>query len=248
MTYKHWLLSILGVFILSSCAAQQQMPADVFSPSGVLWNAIPMYGYPEYERPERLKKTDQELITTAVSAAGSREKASRLASQEGWRQLVANKPDVAMRRFNQAWLLDPENYSLYWGFAAVLSAQDKESKALVFYEKALALIDEEQRKPTLLLNLAQTYSLEGARALDQADKSMAKVFFEKANQRFGESVRLRPGYGRAYRAWAESLFVEEDYAKSWAMVKVLRQLGEPGELESLKPFLQELSRQMPEPQ
>jgi Flp pilus assembly protein TadD len=36
---------------------------------------------------------------------------------QGWDAFQNGDMDVAIRRFNQAWLLDPENGEIYWGFA-----------------------------------------------------------------------------------------------------------------------------------
>jgi Flp pilus assembly protein TadD len=36
---------------------------------------------------------------------------------QGWDAFEKGNMDVAVRRFNQAWLLDPENPEIYWGFA-----------------------------------------------------------------------------------------------------------------------------------
>jgi len=36
---------------------------------------------------------------------------------QGWDAFSKGDMDVAIRRFNQAWLLDPENGDIYWGFA-----------------------------------------------------------------------------------------------------------------------------------
>jgi Flp pilus assembly protein TadD len=36
---------------------------------------------------------------------------------QGWDMFEKGDMDVAIRRFNQAWLLDPENPEIYWGFA-----------------------------------------------------------------------------------------------------------------------------------
>jgi Flp pilus assembly protein TadD len=36
---------------------------------------------------------------------------------QGWDMFEKGNMDVAIRRFNQAWLLDPENPEIYWGFA-----------------------------------------------------------------------------------------------------------------------------------
>jgi Tfp pilus assembly protein PilF len=45
---------------------------------------------------------------------------------------------MAMRRFNQAWLLDSNNAEVYAGFAAVLHDQGKNCEAMKMMEDALS--------------------------------------------------------------------------------------------------------------
>ncbi len=46
-----------------------------------------------------------------------------------WEKLNAGDSTTAMKRFNQAWLLDPSNPQVFKGFAAVLRKQGKSQDA-----------------------------------------------------------------------------------------------------------------------
>jgi uncharacterized protein (TIGR02145 family) len=80
-------------------------------------NLKPMYG--EIPQSEAYKKIDEDFIGSAVALSGSREKASESFIKKSWAYLYHDSIDLAMRRFNQAWLLNPDNPDSYFGFAAI---------------------------------------------------------------------------------------------------------------------------------
>ena len=107
-----WLLGCTGIVMsliaVSGCAT---------GPTEQRIDNIPMYGQPEIPRPDFLKKADEDFIKQATSAIGSREAASKAWYAEAERFMSQGNLDFAMRRYNQSWLLDPNNYQPYWGFA-----------------------------------------------------------------------------------------------------------------------------------
>ena len=73
--------------------------------------------------------------------------------------------DIAMRRFNEAWLLNPKNYQAFWGFGAVLSEQGKLVEAIEQLETARELIDDPKQRVALLSDLGSgAFELWGAAA------------------------------------------------------------------------------------
>jgi tetratricopeptide (TPR) repeat protein len=204
-------------------------------------NLLPMYGYPDIEKPAALKKADEEFIKEVVGKEGAREEAGKRFAGEAWRHLSKGDGANAMRRFNQSWLLNPNSYHPYWGFGVLLLALRKPSEAATHFEKALSLIDEEGERPRLLSDASKAYSIQGAQA---TDKMKAGEFFGTANSLLNEAIKLDPKYGNAYRNWAVSLYYEGNYEKAWEMVKNSRGLGGQ-ELSS--DFINMLSEKMPEP-
>ena len=68
-------------------------------------------------------------------------------SESGWKNFYQNNFDISMRRFNQAWLYNPKNPLVYWGFAVIMAERAKHgqplenlSDAISFFEKAISII------------------------------------------------------------------------------------------------------------
>src|SRR6266545_4068224 len=91
---------------------------------------LPMFGQPKIARPDNLKHADEAFIRDTTLRYGSRQAASNALATQGWAAIRAKQGDVAMQRFNQAWLLNPKNYSVFWGFGAVLSERGKLADAI----------------------------------------------------------------------------------------------------------------------
>jgi tetratricopeptide (TPR) repeat protein len=137
-------IASLAVFWVSGAVAQSDGDATA---------RLPMYGQPEIARSEDLKKTDEAFIRDATFRFGSRGAASRTLSDQGWTNMRQGMLDVAMRRFNEAWLLNPKNYQAFWGFGAVLSEQGKLTAAIEQLETARELVDEPKQKVSQLAGL-----------------------------------------------------------------------------------------------
>lgn len=230
MKFRNILFSIVTAIILTACASA---PPPI--------NLLPMYGYPEVEKPENLKKADEDFINSAIAEHGSREKATKAYAFFGVMFESKGDTENAMRRYNQTWLLNPNSFQPYWGFGSLLLAQGKAAEAATHYEKALTLLDDNSVKPRLLSETSKAYTAQGISA---TDKMKSAEFFEKANSVLNEAIKLDPKFGFAYKTWAKSLYQEGNYEKAWYMVKKSRGL-EGGEISS--DFIDKLSKKMPEP-
>jgi Tfp pilus assembly protein PilF len=84
-------------------------------------NQLPMYG----ERPKttEMKNADAAFIASVEKQGLSRQEAAKQAARSGWASWAKRDPATAMSRFNQAWLLDPENGNAYHGFAVLTSVR-----------------------------------------------------------------------------------------------------------------------------
>ncbi len=230
------LSSIIFGLILSACATNYES-----STANLPINMIPMYGYPTIEKTVAQKKSDEIFIATVIRNSGSRENGSNKFAGEGWRSFSAGDNATAMRRFNQAWLLNPNNYLVQWGFGAILWAQGKTDEAIIYYDNALSSIDDNEEKPRLLTDAARAYSKKG---FIEIDKLTSKKSYLKANSLFDEALILNPHYDNAYNNWARSLYLEGNYEKAWDVVKRSRKLGGR---DISRDFIDALSKKMPEP-
>lgn len=203
--------------------------------------ALPMYGQPEQVRSDYLRREDAAFVRqTGYRYRGDLQRASREWSRQGFETLRLGDPDGAMRRFNQSWLLDADNYQAYWGFAQVLVLREQPAKALPHLQNALRLIDDPYQKPALLSDLGTVYSLRAERV--GPDESA--VLFDRANTRFAEAVALDDRFAPVWQRWARSLYRQGDYAGAWEKVELARQRG-VGPFAS--DFIQKLSGRMPAP-
>jgi tetratricopeptide (TPR) repeat protein len=198
---------------------------------------LPMFGQPGIARPENLKQLDEDFIRDATLRYGNRQAASRALAEQGWASVRKGILDTAMRRFNEAWLLNPKNYQAFWGFGAVLSEQGKLAEAIEQLETARELIDDPKQKVALLSDLGAVHSSYGARL--PADKQLDRAqHFVIANNRFTESLEIDPNYARSWREWAFSLYEQERYSEAWVKAKRAMELnGEPfppGFLDTIK--------------
>jgi len=101
-------------------------------------NQLPMYG--SQPKTEAVRKAEDGFIRRSVAEAGSRAAASDKRVALGWRSFSEHRDlGTAMRRFNQAWLLDPDNGDAYHGFALVVFTRDRDAGlAEELFERAIA--------------------------------------------------------------------------------------------------------------
>jgi tetratricopeptide (TPR) repeat protein len=204
---------------------------------------LPMFGQPQIERPDNLKQADEAFIRDSTLRYGNRQAASNALAAQGWAAIRAKQGDVAMQRFNQAWLLNRKNYSVFWGFGAVLSERGKLAEAIEQLETARELADDPTQRTALLCDLGAVHSEYAARM--PVEKQLERAHhFVVANNRFTESLELNPKYAPSWREWAISLYAQERYSEAWVRVRQARALdAEPFPPE----FLKKLSEKMAEP-
>lgn len=204
---------------------------------------LPMFGQPKIGRPENLKKADEAFIRDSTLRFGSRQAGSNALATQGWAAVRAKQADLAMQHFNQAWLLNPKNYRVFWGFGAVMSERGRLADAVEHLEKARELVDDPIQRVALLCDLGTVHSEHAARL--PADRELERAqHFVMANSRFTESLENDPKYAMSWREWAMSLYEQQRYSEAWIKVQRARELrAEPFPPE----FLKKLSTKMPEP-
>jgi len=182
-----------------------------------------MYGQPEIIRPDFMKKGDSEFIDKVVNGFGDRKKASTLWWQQGDKFANEGNLDYAMRRYNQSWLLNPENYQPYWGFGRVMLQQQKYNESIKYFEKAKSLIDDDYQKVALLSDFGSALSYA---AINSTEVNKKNELYRKAESNFLESTNLDKEYGKAWLQWAYSLYQQEKYNESKEKLIKAKSLGE----------------------
>jgi tetratricopeptide (TPR) repeat protein len=212
MRYPMWVVLLAGVLTcwIGAVAADDQRI-----------DKVPMYGQPAIPRPEFLKKADEDFIKEAVAGLGSREVASQTWFARAEQYMQKRDFDLAMRRYNQSWLLNPNNYQPYWGFGRVLLERGKYEEASQHLEKAKGLVDDQFQKVALLADLGTAYMVRASTAA-KTDTAEANRLFALANQNFSESTSLDQTYSNGWRRWAMSLYEQGDYSQAWEKVREAR--------------------------
>lgn len=194
-------------------------------PSGPRIDNIPMYGQPGISRPDFLKKADADFISKATSGfGGDRKVASRAWTEQAARFLAQGNLDYAMRRYNQAWLLDDANYEVYWGFGRVMVESDHFEDGVRFTKQAAGLCHDDAQLPAIYSDLGVAYSY-FANAMPQDRSSERSEAFAAANAAFTKSVELDPKYGNAWRRWSICLAMEHKYSEAAEKAKRAKELG-----------------------
>ena len=199
-----------------------------------------MYGQPDIVRPEFLLQLDEQFIREAVASFGTRERASDIWWAQAEEFMTQDNLDFAMRRYNQSWLLNKNDFKPYWGFARVLLERGEVESAFVQLEKAMSLCADDFQRPALLTDAGSAYSRKASgSALKDKD-----FLFRKADSLFEQAVKLDSSYGNAYKRWAISLYRQEKYSEAWTKVAEARKRPNT----SIPPaFLKSLESKMPEP-
>ncbi|MDT4828813.1 hypothetical protein FQZ97_622110 [compost metagenome] len=226
---------LLSVLWLAGCAAG----GGTAVPKAQLDEA-PMYGGADRSAAADLRAADDTLIADATQAYGSRENASRAWVEQGYRFYQEDQLGMAMRRFNQAWLLNSKNPEVYTGFAAVLHDQGKFCEAMNMMDRALSL------DPPSFQGLYADAGRTAARCAAE-DKTLppearvAATLRSDALYRKGEAVEHDKGY--LYASWATAFYRRGQYADAWSMIFKSHAAGGQPSPE----FVEMLRVKMPEP-
>jgi tetratricopeptide (TPR) repeat protein len=129
----------------SSAIAQNQVELLVLLHDGKL-NLVPQYGFGKIEKTTELKTLDDKFITDAIKQYKNRDSASIVYSITGWGNFLQGNFKVAMKRFNQAWLLDSSKASPYFGFSSILSIiKDNPDKFFETWELKIKGVDDPEK-------------------------------------------------------------------------------------------------------
>ena len=228
---------LLLFFVPIPCTAQTEVPDDQIAET----SRTPMYGQPEVRRPKELALADSVLVKGMLEEIPDRRAASNTFWYYGEDYLIQGKLNLAMSRYNHAWLMDRSNYQPFWGFGRVLLAKNQTAEAIKHLEEAWRLCQQPEPNVAVLATLATACSMHAARlegTLDQRNRYRAL-----ANKQFDQCVTIDPAYADGWLQWARALEREARYADAWMKVARARELGTDLPLA----FLEELGRRMPEP-
>jgi len=136
---------------------------------------LPKYG--NKPKNEDQLSADSQLIKNYVKQEGTRLKASEVLIELGFNYLYQGDVKTAMYRFNQAWLLDPENENVYWGWGAVYFTFNDTSRALEQYDEGL---NKNPENSNILTDKATIFMTKYHETQDKTSLSSAISLFSKS--------------------------------------------------------------------
>jgi Flp pilus assembly protein TadD len=145
------------------------------------------------------KAADEQLVAGVLQQIPDRSKAAGAALKSGTQAFLENQDfSTAAKRFNQAYLLDPQQSGIYHGFAMVVAARFKDFE----YSDELFRVAARMKAPSLSLNADH-----GRTLLMAGRPNEAKPLLEKA-------VKDTPDWAvpRMNLAWAALLTGNKDEA------------------------------------
>jgi len=197
-------------------------------------NLLPKYGL--LPKNEGQKEADQKFVADIDhSYKGNRKKAAEDMAGLGWQFLRADDSETAMKRFNQAWLLDNSNGKALWGMAAVQANWMKLDESLKLFAEAESFVGDDINFTT---DYAKTLGMAGAKTKNES-------LLNDAFARFARVHKTAPQNTLNLQNWAITLYYVGKYAEAWEKIKLAE--ATPGHDEINSKFVDALQSKMPRP-
>jgi tetratricopeptide (TPR) repeat protein len=209
---KYIFTLLLSLIFLSSFA--QQISYDEFKEEAKTEiNLRPEYG--NAVKSQAQIDEDNKFVTLVLQQDTTHRKGSDHLVQLGFSYLSRGDMKTAMRRFNQAWLLDPKNENAYWGFGAVYGTFNDFDNANIQYDKGLSLNSNSSviltDKATLLF-----VKFEHTNDHEQLDKAISLL---------KQSYASDPNNVNTTYKMSVCYFLNRDCVNSWKFYNECKKLG-----------------------
>ncbi|WP_419798113.1 MAG: tetratricopeptide repeat protein [Terasakiella sp.] len=171
-------------------------------------NTLPMYG--GLFKNEAMLKADKEFVQYAKNRGFTRERAAKHYLMRAWEAVKEKNLKIAMKRFNQAWLLDPEDGDIYWGYGVLSDQMKRPFKESEKY--FLMALDKERGSPRRYSDYG--WFLISHKRLEEA-KRLLKTGLEKDPTTFNARSNL-----------AFIAYLEKDYLAACTLAKQAKVNGD----------------------
>lgn len=217
---------ILSILLLTTFATLAAFAQDK--------NLMPKYG--SMPKTEMQKAADAKFLASIDEFyKGDRRKAAEATASRGWEFLRQdNKPD-AMRRFNQAWLIDNTNSYALWGMAVVQAEADDITASIKLFTEAEKSLEGDL---DFAVDYAKTLGIAGAQAKNNAQ-------LQNAFSRFARLHVSAPQHTLNLQNWAVTLFYSGNYSEAWKKIQLAE--ATPRRAEVDPNFVAALQSKMPRP-
>lgn len=197
---------------------------------------LPKYG--GAARTDAQRSADEAFLRAAdMQYRGDRKAAAEMDATRGWAHLLQGHLPDAMRRFNQAWLLDPTNAKALWGMATLQSnRQGRAREAVSLFAEAERFMPADD--VNFAIDQARAMGIAGAETKDMALLAEAFRRFEKLHKRAPQNVLN-------LQNWAITHYYVGNYADAWKKIRLAEATPRKTDLDP--GFIAALSQKMPRP-
>lgn len=185
-------------------------------------NEIPLYG--EAKKTKEELALDEKFINEVSRIAGDRKKAAAEFTKKGWDAIAKGNQTDAIKRFNQAHLLDSKEYQVYWGLGIASGMNGKPEEAIKLFEKGYQLNQKDSR---FVSDFGFAY-VNSALALDKLNKEKAFQKLDAAQAKYHESLKIDPKQSLSYSRLAVLDYYRGDFKTAWKNINLSKQNGGEG--------------------
>ncbi len=162
-----------------------------------------MYGHAK-KKPYQLE-ADKAFLERVDKEFSNRKEASEHYSELAWGYYEKGDLATAMRRFNQAWLLDSLNCQPYWGFGNIYGIQGKVEESIDFLKKAMEL---NCTNPGILEAFTSNW-------LELYVRRKDNQYLDNAEKSISESLKSDPTNARILYQKAEYFYHRENFDSAY---------------------------------
>ncbi len=175
------------------------------APAGVDLNYLPLFGH--YEKTETQLVDDELFLSECDREFSTRKEAGDFFNKMAWQYLSEGDKGTATYRFNLAWLLNPENFDIYWGLGVIEFQSGNYTSAIELMNKGLALSD--GRNYVFMTDLATVYI---KKALSNPHSVIESG---KARELLNKAISIQPQYTPAFVQLTIVSLLENNLDAAW---------------------------------
>lgn len=158
------------------------------APAGVDINYLPLFG--NYEKTENQLVNDELFLSECDREFANRKLAGDFFNKMAWQYLSEGDKGTATYRFNLAYLLNPENFDIYWGLGVIEFQNGNYSHSIELMNKGLEL--SEGKNYVFMTDLATVYIKKGL------NNTHSIIESSKAKDLLNNAIRIQPQYTPAF--------------------------------------------------
>ncbi len=195
---------LVGLFIFSVVAIVIYLVYAYSASISQNINILPMYG--GYEKNTLQLKADKDFVTKFTESMDNKTASAGIVNG-AWQFFNQGDYDTAMKRFNQAWLLDSNNWDVYKGYISVY-AQKKSLKDLHDYTEKLI-----NQNPTNATLHCFSGAINNNQGLETETDS--KQYWDMAETEFQKGLKLDNNNPFCQLNYASVLYHNGKYQDAW---------------------------------